>query len=260
MRQKTAYIILIYLCLLVCQIQGQTIAPNGIRLARISFLTSNLDSLTRSFAKKGYTIKPGKREPGGILTNSIILPNECEMILETTLTTDSIDWRLQSLKKYGNHVSGIAFEVDKIDTLYNLFQSHQIPTDSLRTILKEKKDGSEYLTHSFALDSCAPLDVIFFSKGTLIAQFETVDSLTKHPNHVFRFDWVLLTASPAIEARMRKIFAIVNAWKQHENYGDFWRVGPSDNFCFFRFDSLSPKGKEKNDWLSVETDGIYFAY
>ena len=60
---------------------------------------------------------------------------------------------------------------------------------------------------------------------------------------------------------MRKVFEIINGWKQHEGCCDFWREGPSDDFCFFRFEPPPiKKAKGKNDWLSIEPEGIYFAY
>jgi hypothetical protein len=240
---------------------GQTIARSGIRLARITYLASNFDSLTRSFLKKGYRIKTGKREPGGVFNNSILFPNGCEIIIEATTSNDSNNWRMQALKKYGNHIAGIAFEVDGIDSLYHALQFHNIPVGSFGSVQIEKIDGSKYTAHAFALDSCVPLDVVFYSKdsSSLLHSPET-DSLTRHPNHHFRFDWVLLSANPAIESRVRKIFEVINAWKQHEGCCDFWRVGPSDDFCFFRFDPPPPKAKGKPNWLSIEPDGIYFAY
>ncbi len=261
MTTKGIYILLFFIGLAYSELQGQTIDRSGIRLAKITYLTSNLDSLTRSFLKKGYKIQISKREPGGIFSNIVILQDRSQMILETTLSSDSNNWRLQALKKYGNHVSGIAFEVDDIDSLYHFMKINYISISNLDTIRQYRIDGTYYLAHTFALDSCAPLDVVFFAKDTVHSPSRGIDSLTLHPNHVFRFDWVLFSASPQIEAKMRKIFEIINGWKQHEGCCDFWRVGPSDDFCFFRFETQPiKKAKGKNDWLSIEPDGIYFAY
>ena len=261
MKTLTAFILLFYIGLQETEACNQLIARSGIRLTRITYLTSNLDSLTRSFLKKGYHIKTGKREPGGIFNNSIILQDGSEIILETTSSRDSNDWRLQALKKYGNHIAGIAFEVDQIDSLYHSMKFHNISLGDRDTIRQYRIDGTYYSTLGFALDSCAPLDVVFFSRDTNSIQHSPeFDSLAHHPNHVFRFDWVLLSASPSGESRLRILFEIINAWKQHEGCCDFWRVGPSNDFCFFRFDPPPPKAKGKADWLSIEPDGIYFAY
>jgi hypothetical protein len=258
MKALTAIILLFYIGLQEKQAYSQHVARSGIRFARITYLTSNLDSLTRSFLKKGYRIKTGKREPGGIFNNAITLPDGSEIILETTSSRDSNDWRLQALKKYRNHIAGIAFEVDEIDSLYHLMKIHNISISEITTMPRFRTDGTYYSDRAFALDSCAPLDVVFFSKDSSHLSSTEFDSLAHHPNHVFRFDWVLLSASPAIEAKVRTIFEMINAWKQHEGCCDFWRVGPSNDFCFFRFDPPPPKAKA--DWLSVEADGIYFAY
>ena len=118
MRTKIIYILLFFIGLTGYDILGQTIAQDGIRLSRITYLTSNLDSLTRSFIRKGYRIKTGKREPDGIFSNSILLQDGSEIILETTTSSDSKEWQLQALKKYGSHISGITFEVDQIDSQY----------------------------------------------------------------------------------------------------------------------------------------------
>jgi hypothetical protein len=222
-------------------------------------LTSNLDSLTRSFIKKGYKIKTGKREPGSIFSNTIALQDGSEMILETTMSSDSKDWRLQALKKFGNHIAGIAFEVDEIDSLFHLMKRSNISVSDTLTIRKYRTDGTYNLAKVFALDSCAPLDVVFISKDTLHST--EFDSLAHHPNHVFRFDWVLLSASSLVEARMRKVFEIIGGPKLHEGCCDFWRVGPSNDFCFFRFEQQPvKKARGKNNWLSIEPDAIYFAY
>src|SRR5260370_33312611 len=107
---KCRYIICIFLffnSLYGFKAMGQNPLPFKIRLSGITFLTQNLDSLTRSYLKKGFWIKSGKREPGGVFTNSIILRDGTEIILETTLSTDSLDWRVLALKKYGSHIAGI---------------------------------------------------------------------------------------------------------------------------------------------------------
>src|SRR5579872_2830265 len=168
---------------------GQTLSLSEIRLARIILLTSSLDSLTRSFIKKGYRIKTGIREPGGVLNNRIIFPNGCEIIIETTTSSDPGDWRNIALKKYGNHISGIAFESDHIDSLYHAFQINEIPLSRTGFAPIEKIDDSKYPAKVFALDSCAPLDIVFFSKdSSRYSHSQETDSLTNHPNHVFRFD------------------------------------------------------------------------
>ena len=261
MKPVVSTILLIIIALWANRSVGQSLAPSGIRLARITFLTANLDSVTRSFVKKGYHIKLGKREPGGTFNNIIALQDGSEMILETTTSSDPIDWRQAALKKYGNHISGIAFEVNEIDSLYHALKLNNIPLSSLDSVMIATTTDSQYLSGLFALDSCAPLDVVFYSKNpSPYRHSPEIDSLTNHPNHVFRFDWMLLSASPVIEERFRKIFEIINARKLHQGCCDYWRLGPSDDFCFFRFEPPPKKTKGKTDWLSVEPDNLYFAY
>ena len=249
-RLTTAAILLFFIALANSKIVGQNLPPAGIRLVRITYLTSNLDSLTRTFIKKGFRIIPGKREPDGVFNNKLMLQDGSEIILETTLSSNGDDWRVQTLRKYKNYISGLVFEVDSIESLLYLMKLSNIPIQSIN-INK---------SYAFALDSCAPLDVVFIPNDTLNIYSKGFDSFTRHPNHVFRFDWILLSASPLVELRLRKFFEVVGARKMHGGCCDFWRLGPPDDFCFFRFDPLPPKAKGIKDWLSIEPNGIYFAY
>ena len=99
----------------------------------------------------------------------------------------------------------------------------------------------------FALDSIAPLDVVFFLKDS--SNQDT--SFSHHYNHVLRFDWILLSPSPEIENKLRKIFGIISTLKLHEGCCDFWRTGPADDFCFFRFEINPPKAKGKKNYQTV---------
>ena len=249
---KLLLILLIYNALWASNIHGQTSESMGIRLKSITFLTSNLDSLTRAFIKRGYHIKQGKREADGIFNNSILLQNGCEMILETTLSSDPNDWRNVALTKYRTHISGIAFEVDHPDSFHDILQFHSVPVSPIMT--------STYRGQTFALDSCFPLDVVFYSKDTTNIHSPEMDSLSHHRNNVYRFDWVLLSAGSSTEKNLRKVFEVISTWKLHEGCCDFWRVGPSNDFCFFRFEPPIKKAKGISDWLSIEPDNIYFAY
>src|SRR6185436_1402960 len=151
---------------------SQNLMPLKVNLKRITYLTSNIDSLTRSFHKKGFHIKPGKREPGGVFNNSIMLQDKTEILLESSLSKDSADWRIQALKNYGNHISGIAFEVEEIDSLYEAFRSHQIPLSVLN------KSYESYMSY-FAVDSLAQVDVVFVHKDS--GAIGGRDSISFHP-------------------------------------------------------------------------------
>ena len=227
LRPIIVVILLVYMNLWPVKARGQILSPSGIRLQKITYLTSNLDSLTRSFTKRGYHIKNGIREPGGIFNNTIVFPNGCEIVLETTLSSDINDWRLQALKRYKDHISGIAFEVDSLIQFKDSLRSHNISITSF--------------SNGFALDSCAPLDIVFIPKDTSGRS----DTLSHHPNHVFRFDWVLLSAGSDVEKKLRKVFDIMNVRKLHEGCCDFWRLGPSNDFCFFRFEPASSESKRE---------------
>jgi hypothetical protein len=249
-------IILIFHILGWQKLFGESLEFGNIRLFRITYLTANLDSLTRSFIKKGFRIQPGKREPGGVFNNFIFLSDGAEIILETTFSKDTNDWRLIALKNYGNHISGITFEVDQVKLLYEQLQLRSIPLSTFDTIMFNGIHGT-YNTIFFALDSCLPLDVTFIGKDSASRQ---TDSVAIHPNHVFRIDWLLLSANSNIESRLRKLFEAIGALKMHEGCCDFWRAGPADDFCFFRFAPVPPKRIKEMQWLSIEPDGIYFAY
>jgi len=253
-------ILLIYNVLWAGNIPAQNPDLSGIRLARITYLASNLDSLTRSYIKRGYTIKQGKRDADGIFSNSILLSDGSEIILEATLSTDPNDWHNIATKKYGTHAAGIAFEVEDIDSLYQLLQRENIPLGGKAFIKQYRNDETFYIAKAFALDSCAPLDVVFYAKDTAVLHSPEFDSLSHHSNHVYRFDWVLLSAGISVERNLRSVFEVISTWKLHEGCCDFWRVGPADDFCFFRFEPPLKKNIGINNWLSIEPDNIYFAY
>ncbi|MEP7234252.1 MAG: hypothetical protein ABI778_03045 [Ignavibacteriota bacterium] len=246
-------IFLLFIALADSAALGQSSVPSGIRLVGITWLSSNIDSLTRSFTKKGYTISPGRREPGGDFSNIIGISDGSEIMLRSTMSRDSEDWEVMALKRFGNHIAGIVFEVDSLDVFHNSLVTGNIAV----TAETSSPDG----VRSFALDSCSPLDVVFMQKDSAASSLAAIpDSMRIHRNHVYRFDWVLLSAAEKIELQLRKIFEIIGARKLHQGCCDYWRIGPSDDFCFFRFEPPSKKAAGISNWLSIEPENIYFAY
>ncbi|MEI8135326.1 MAG: hypothetical protein WCH46_09710 [bacterium] len=215
--------------------------------------------MNRAFHKKGFNISPGNREPIGIFRNQIVLSDGSGLILETTSSHDPTDWRNFMLRGLGNIISGMTFEVGNIDTLYYYLINSGVAVTTPQKIININTSNTTS-KYYFALDSCFPLDVIFMQKDSSNNNPIANDSLKYHPNHVFRIDWVLLSASLENEIRLRQLFQVIGALKLHEGCCDFWRVGPSDDFCFFRFEPVPARAKGATQWLSIEAENIYFAY
>lgn len=237
---------------------GQSASRGRIQLRRLTYLTTNIDSLTRSFAKRGYSVQTGLREPDGILNDVVNFPNGSKINIETTQHTETSDWRVYELKKYGTHVSGIEFDVADIDSVYANFQQNSISVGPLISDLGNQNGDSLESRKYFGLHFCFPIDFVFFSHQT--SKYFKVDSSSRQKNGVYRIDWIILSASSEVEREMRAVFSLLNLQTRHDGCCDFWRIGAADDFCYVRFEHPPEKAAGRTDWLSIEPDGIYFAY
>jgi hypothetical protein len=215
---------------------------------KLILVTSNFDSLVRSYVKKGFNVIPGERQAVGIFTDTIALQDGFSLILSSA-PPDTSSWQRQILAIYGNSIASLIFETDHPDSVYKRFKTEGIPLIPLEY-------SSDSAVLSFALDSCKPIDIIF--QRTHSAGYDS--SITTHQNHVYRLDWVLLSAGNRMEQIFRKIFDATGALFFHQGCCDYWRTGPADDFTFFRFEPPLPKANNDPYWLSIEADNFYFAY
>ncbi len=215
---------------------------------KLVLVSSNFDSLLRSYAKKGYTLIPGERDPIGIFTDTIVLQDGFSIIL-SSVPSDTTSWQKQIITTYGSCLAGLVFETDDPDSLFNQLKTAVIPLVPLTY-------SSDSLIESFAVDSCYPLDIVFEKRRA--TQYDS--ATMTHRNHIYRLDWILLSAGERMQQVFRKIFDITGSLFFHQGCCDYWRTGPGNDFTFFRFEPLLPKANSDLYWLSIETDNFYFAY
>ncbi len=211
-------------------------------------LSGNMDSLVRSYSKKGFTIVNGLRKPHGIFTDTIYLQDGFTIVLSSA--TYSEQWEADALQQFGDHISALEFAADNADSLYRLLRSGSIPCVPLTTTT----DSLPVVT-SFALDSCHPIDIIV-RQG---AHQPRNDSIAIHKNHVYRPDWILFSAGSRMTEILKTLFKSTTE-TLHEGSYEYWRLGPSDDFTFVRFEALPPKTTQDPYWLSIEEGNFYFAY
>lgn len=254
MKWKTPAVILCKLLFISLLLTGD--CPNGfsqsiaITPKKLTLLTGNIDSLLRSYLKKGFILTSGSRDAETVLSDKIYLEDGFELELESPFLRNGNSWYRSAIKQYGAHTSGLAFETENPDSLFKLFQLNEIPCVPL------VQNDSTYLIESFAIDSCRPLDVVFERTH----RQKRSDPSATHKNHVYRLDWVLLSAGKRMEEIFRKIFSLCSDWQLHGGCCDYWRVGSPDDFTFFRFEPLPQKTTSDPYWLSIEPDNFYWAY
>ena len=243
---------ILYLMLLL----GMSLPPSPARAQRITpkrmiLLSANMDSLVRSYSKKGFTLVPAERDAGAIFRDRICLPDGFEMELRSPFGLRAASWQRRALTRFGAHVAGFVFETEDPDSLFRLCRANGIPC----SVVRRSADSASRI-EAFALDSCHPLDVLF-----MLPHHEHVpDSLARHRNSVYRLDWVLLSAGVRMQSIVRQVFALSDTWAMHTGPYDFWRTGSPDDFTFFRFEPVPKTAANDPYWLSIEPDNFYWAY
>ena len=223
---------------------------NAITLERISYLTPNLDSLSRTFQKQGFRISSSEYDPLGVEQYSIVLPSLQTVELETSHSSDSADWRRKAIRAYGTHVSGVVFSVPDIRILARTFDSVGISHSAIEA---DRQGASIHV----GMTGPQPLDVVFESPPSS-PKPPAVDTVEQP--RLSRISWLLLTASPSEEALFRRIFSALSLRKKHEGCCDYWLIGQPENRIAVRFELPTTTFFGKGDWLSIEPGGVVFFY
>ena len=216
-----------------------------IRLKKITYLTSNLDSSIRAFLRDGFAFSLGEYHPFGPF--QVTLPSGHEIALIGSDTTDTTKPQTRLLRQFGNHVCMVEFEVDSIEALARAFDSASIAHSPLAS-------------NAFTLSGFAPLEISF-----------TEVSDTTYPqmwNRYTRISWLVLTANDSSERIMRNVFSTLQLRQFHEGCCDYWTLGPVDARTAIRFElppgsswaSPPPKPHPEQGWLSIDEGGVVYAY
>lgn len=225
-----------------------TAQTNSVRLARVTYLTTNLDSAMRSFLAHGFKFEHSEFAAYGPVAVRLPCGNSIE--LESSdgswaIPRDTSAWKTRALAAYGNHVAGVAFAVEDIPLLGRHLDSLGIPHGLVAP-------------SGFGMIGTAPLDFVFVPREARTPTSEAGQ------NGYRRISWLVLTASDSSQALLRRVFDALNLRKLHEGCCDYWLVGPVDARTAIRFEipSATPEKsfKPEGQWLSIEDGGIIFGY
>jgi hypothetical protein len=242
-------ILFINILLVYCYSSGFS-QTSRITPRKLTLLTNNLDSLVRSYVKKGFILTVSSRDVTGLYSDHIQIEDGFEMELQMPFLRNVDSRERQMLQTFGAHISELTFETEEPDSLYKLLTSNQVACTILR-----QNDSSRHI-ESFVIDSSYPLNIIFERAH----RQKTAEAFVLHKNHVYRLDWVLLSAGRQMQETITKVFTLTNSLELHGGCCDFWRTGPLDDLTFFRFEPLPPKSTNDLYWLSIEPDNFYWAY
>lgn len=243
--------VLFFSCFLQGLLFAQPAGSIGVLPKKFMILTPNLDSLVRSYSKKGFTQQIGRRDVSGILSNYIYLESGFEIELAAPSPGNPRGWETAAVQKYGAHMASIRFETNDPDSLYKVLIYNRIPC----LVIRRGADSAGHV-EAFALDSCHPLDIVFERTHRLTRR----DEATKHANGVYRLDWLLLSCGDRIKEIMTQILDLTGAIKMHQGCCDFWQMGTHNDITLTRFEPIPLKVGKDPYWFSVEVDNFYWAY
>lgn len=220
----------------------EALGRSAIELDRLIYLTGNLDSLSRSFQSKGFVLERGRFNALGVSENFVRLPYGQTIVLQTTNSTDTSDWRVKAIRDYGTHIAGLYFRTRILESVFAAIHSAKtefIDSDSGR--------------RSFALQHPAPLDVVCTDSPDTLSE-----SHVMHPNGLRRIMWLLLTVSDSTETLLRQTFNDLGIERAHEGCCDYWLLGPPEQRTTLRFELPSTTFRGTGNWLSIEDGGVVF--
>lgn len=208
-------------------------------LKQLIFLTNKLDSMSRSFTKKGFTVIHGKRDPLGNFEDSVILQNGSTIIFRMPFLLDSADEDTQILNTYGPVLREMIFTTDSLSLLHAMMYH----------------DSSYFYSNSLTYDT-EPTRITITHDAALRAEM-----YPRHQNNVHRIDWVLLSGSTDVQVTLEKIFSVSNNKKMRGGCCEFYRVGTPFNPTYIRFEPAKKIIPVKHSgFFVVEEGNIYFAY
>lgn len=220
---------------------GFTVPTQGLFLKKIVILTDKLDSLDRSFTKKGFTIISGARDPVGFFSDTLRLSNGQMFVFKMPFA--ALADEKEMLHEYGAVITDIKFSVQSLDSVRSACERDSI---------------------DFTFDTMAKTITLLNTKPLRLSIIEgprdKEDTVANHPNGVFRIDWVLLSASADVEKKLRRFLSALEIRAFHEGCCDYWRIGTQDDFTMIRFEPPLKMKPAPSGWLGVEGGNIYFAY
>ncbi len=199
-------------------------------------MTNKLDSLSRSFTKKGFVVTPGPRDPLGYFEDSVKLQNGSLILFRMPFQIENDDSYI--LQGYGAVLREMVYT-----------------TNSLKDITSSLYGDSLSISSTSITFETEPTRIVIAQDTSYIG-----DTSARHPNRVHRIDWVLLSTSKDVEMTMKKMFEAVDSKKMHGGCCDFWRIGSGFDPTFLRFEPARKIKAKDSEFFTVEEGNVYFAY
>lgn len=242
---------LIVIFFVVSTAKGADLTNYKLRLDHITYLTQNLDSLTRVFQQRGFTVTPGDSRMMDMQRHFVNFSDGTYIELQSTTSLDSTDWRVRALRQYGDHIASIAFLTDDLQQLRGQLTDAAIP---MGDILEEWYEGA-LLWKAFGIKGIAPLDVVFIER-----EQDLVEIPVQHENGHRRIEWVIFATVKEQEKPLRDLFFALNLTIRHEGWFDYWMLGKPEERLSVRIGPPYKPLFTESQGVFIEENGLVFAY
>jgi hypothetical protein len=231
--------------------KGLDLTNYSLQLDHVTYLTRNLDSLTRVFQKRGFEVTPGDSKVLDMERHFVNLPDGTYIELQSTSSIDTSDWRIRALNYYGDHIASVTFQTNDLSLLRTKLEASSI---NLGKLIEEQDDGRP-LWRAFGIDSSQPLDIVFIQRDQ-----QLVELPIKHPNRHRRIEWIIFSANKEREPFLRDLFAALDLTKRHEGWFDYWMMGSPEQRLNMRIGPPNNPLFKASQGIFIEENGLVFAY
>ncbi|HET6512864.1 MAG TPA: VOC family protein [Candidatus Kapabacteria bacterium] len=231
--------------------QAYDLTNYSLRLDHVTYLTRNLDSLTKAFQRRGFTVTPGDSKVLDMERHFVNLPDGTYIELQSTSSTDTNDWRIRSLVRYGDHIASVTFQTPDLPLLRSKLESDSM---EIGEILDERYEG-QLLWRAFGVKDCEPLDIVFVQR-----EQDLVELPIQHSNGHRRIEWVIFSTVEESEPILRKLFDALDLTKRHEGWFDYWMMGSPEARLNVRIGPPYNPLFKRDGGIFIEENGLTFAY
>lgn len=217
----------------------------SIRLDHITYLTGNLDSLTRAFQRKGFIVTPGKFVSTELATHFVHFSDGTSLELEGPNMSNPDDWRVQALEKYGDHISAIVFRTKDLARV-----EQQMRANGVRFGNTLHQEG----WRAFGIEGAHPLDIVFVERD------DARETVEPHPNDHRRIEWIVISANKEQEPLLRNVFSALELTMRHEGWFDYWMMADPTNRLNIRIGPPYKPAFKQSNGIYLEENGIVYAY
>jgi hypothetical protein len=223
----------------------------SIKLDHVTYLTRNLDSLTKVFQKRGFTVTPGDSKVLDMERHFVNLPDGTYIELQSTSSLDSADWRVAALNFYGDHIASVTFQTPDIGKLRGKLEGTSV---KIGQTLDEMYEG-RLLWRAFGIEGCKPLDIVFVQREQPLVELPI-----RHENGHRKIEWVIFATNKEEESVLRDLFSALQLAKRHEGWYDYWMMGTPEQRLNVRIgEPYNPLFKASKG-VFIEENGLVFAY